>query len=116
VLDSCPLPGCWLARAKRCRTLREVSAKGACAAKDAEAWGGHGSMGISVSGVLTSKTAPAAPMDARAAVLDGLDGLPGFLLGDKGALRPSVPTALMGYQPIAVPFAIEQGRSAQRAR
>ena len=35
MIDGFPLPVCRLARAKRCRTFRDVSAQGYCAAKDA---------------------------------------------------------------------------------
>ena len=35
MIDGFPLPVCHLARARRCRTFRDVSAQGYCAAKDA---------------------------------------------------------------------------------
>jgi len=99
-MDGFPLPVCRLARAKRCRTFREVSAKGYCAAKDEYDWGLHGSMVISLSGVITSKTATAAPMDERAALFDVLDGIQGLLIGDKGYISQSLHTELMLYQHI----------------
>ena len=99
-MDGFPLPVCRLARAKRCRTFREVSAKGDCAAKDEYDWGLHGSMVISLSGVITSKTATAAPMDERAALFDVLDGIQGVLIGDKGYISQSLHTELMVYQHI----------------
>src|SRR5882724_12432264 len=99
-MDGCPLPVCRLARAKRCRTFREVSAKGYCAAKDEYDWGLHGSMVISLSGVITSKTATAAPMDDRAAFFAVLEGIQGVLIGDKGYISQRLPTELMLSQPI----------------
>ena len=87
VIDGFPLPVCRLARAKRCRTFREVSAL-------------HGSIVISLSGVITSKTATAAPMDERAALFDVLDDIQGLLIGDKGYISQSLHTELMVYQHI----------------
>jgi hypothetical protein len=100
VIDGFPLPVCRLARAKRCRTFREVSAKGYCAAKDEYYWGLHGSIVISLSGVITSKTATAAPMDERVALFDVLDGIQGLLIGDKGYISQNLHTELMVYQHI----------------
>jgi hypothetical protein len=84
LIDGFPLPVCRLARAKRCRTFRDVSAKGYCAAKDEYYWGLHGSLIISASGVITGKTATAAPLDEREALFDVLPGIQGLLIGDKG--------------------------------
>ena len=100
VIDGFPLPVCRLARAKRCRTFREVSAKGYCAAKDEYYWGLHGSLVISLSGVITHKTATAAPIDERAALFDVLDGIQGLLIGDKGYISQRVHKELIVYQHI----------------
>jgi hypothetical protein len=61
-----------------------VSAQGSCAAKDEYYWGLHGSLIISASGVLTGKTATAAPLDEREALFDVLPGIQGLFIGDKG--------------------------------
>ena len=100
MIDGFPLPVCRLARAKRCRTFREVSAKGYCAAKDEYDWGLHGSMVISLSGVITSQTATAAPMDERTAFFDVLDGIQGLLIGDKGYISQRLYKELIVYQHI----------------
>ena len=42
MIDGFPLPVCHRARAKRCKTFREVSALGYCASKDEYYWGLHG--------------------------------------------------------------------------
>lgn len=84
IVDGFPLPVCHLARAQRCRTFRDVSAKGYCAAKDEYYWGLHGSLIISAAGVITGKTATPAPLDERAALFDVLPGIQGLLIGDKG--------------------------------
>jgi hypothetical protein len=83
-MDGLPLPVCRWARAKRCRTLRAVAAKGSGAAKAVYAWGLQGSLIISVSGVITGKTAPAAPLDEREALGDVLPGIQGLFVGAKG--------------------------------
>jgi len=57
-------------------------------------------MVISLSGVITSKTATAAPMDERAALFDVLDGIQGVLIGDKGYISQSLHTELMVSQHI----------------
>ena len=97
IIDGFPLPVCRLARAKRCRTFRDVSAKGYCAAKDEYYWGLHGSLVISASGVITGKTATAAPLDERAALFDVLPGIQGLLIGDKGYISQSLHKELLVY-------------------
>ena len=73
-----PLPGCHVARANRCRPVRDVAAKGSGAAKAADAWGRPGRLSSSASGLLTGKTATAAPRDAREAFCEVLPGLQGL--------------------------------------
>jgi hypothetical protein len=97
IIDGFPLPVCHLARAKRCRTFRDVSAKGYCAAKDAYYWGLHGSLIISASGIITGKTATAAPVDERAALFDVLPGIQGLLIGDKGYISQPLQKELLIY-------------------
>ena len=97
LIDGFPLPVCHLARAKRCRTFRDVSAKGYCAAKDEYYWGLHGSLIISASGVITGKTATAAPLDEREALFDVLPGIQGLLIGDKGYISKPLHKELLMY-------------------
>lgn len=97
IIDGFPLPVCRLARAKRCRTFRDVSAKGYCAAKDEYYWGLHGSLIISASGVITGKTATAAPLDEREALFDVLPGIQGLLIGDKGYISKPLHKELLVY-------------------
>lgn len=97
LIDGFPLPVCRLARAKRCRTFRDVSAKGSCAAKDEYDWGLHGSLVISASGVITGKTATAAPFDEREALFDVLPGIQGLLIGEKGYISQSLQKELLIY-------------------
>jgi len=97
IIDGFPLPVCRLARAKRCRTFRDVSAKGSCAAKDEYYWGLHGSLIISASGVITGKTATAAPLDEREALFDVLPGIQGLLIGDKGYISKPLHKELLVY-------------------
>lgn len=100
IIDGFPLPVCRLARAKRCRTFREVSAKGYCAAKDEYYWGLHGSLIISASGVITGRTATAAPLDEREALFDVLPGIEGLLIGDKGYISQSLQKELLVYHQV----------------
>lgn len=97
LMDGFPLPVCRLARAKRCRTFRDVSAKGYCAAKDEYYWGLHGSLIISASGVITGKTATAAPLDEREALFDVLPDIQGLLIGDKGYISKPLHKELLMY-------------------
>lgn len=97
IIDGFPLPVCHLARAKRCRTFRDVSAKGYCAAKDEYYWGLHGSLIISMSGVITGKTATAASLDEREALFDVLPGIQGLLSGDKGYISKPLHKELLIY-------------------
>jgi len=100
IIDGFPLPVCHLARAKRCRTFRDVSAKGYCAAKDEYYWGLHGSVIISLSGVITGKTATAAPLDEREALFDVLPGIQGLLIGDKGYISKTLHKGLLMYHQV----------------
>lgn len=100
VIDGFPLPVCRLARAKRCRTFRDVSAKGYCAAKDEYYWGLHGSIVISLSGIITGRTATPAPLDEREALFDVLHGIQGLLLGDKGYISQKLQKELMIYHDV----------------
>ena len=97
MIDGFPLPVCRLARAKRCRTFRDVSAKGYCAAKDEYYWGLHGSIVISLSGVITGTTATPAPIDEREALFDVLHGIHGLLIGDKGYISQRLQKELIVY-------------------
>jgi hypothetical protein len=100
IIDGFPLPVCHLARAKRCRTFRDVSAKGYCAAKDEYYWGLHGSILISFSGIITGRTATAAPVDEREALFDVLNDIQGLLLGDKGYISQTLKKELIVYHHI----------------
>lgn len=100
IIDGFPLPVCHGARAKRCRTFRDVSAKGYCAAKDEYDWGLHGSLIISASGVITGKTATPAPLDEREAFFDVLPGIHGLLIGDKGYISQSLHKELLVYHEV----------------
>jgi hypothetical protein len=97
IVDGFPLPVCHVARAKRCRTFREVAAKGSCAAKNEYDWGLHGSLAISTTGVITGKTATPAPLDERAALFDVLPGIQGLLIGDKGDMSQPLHQELFVY-------------------
>ena len=77
-----------------------MSAKGYCAAKDEYYWGLHGSIVISLSGVITHKTATAAPIDERAAFFDVLDDIQGLRIGDKGYSSQRGHKELIVYQSI----------------
>lgn len=100
IIDGFPLPVCHLARATRCRTFRDVSAKGYCATKDEYYWGLHGSLIISASGVITGKTATAAPLDEREALFDVLPGIQGLLIGDKGYISRPLQKELLLYHQV----------------
>ena len=97
IIDGFPLPVCRLARANRCRTFRDVSAKGYGAAKDEYDWGLHGSLIISASGGITGKTATPAPLDEREALFDVRPGIQGLLIGDKGYMSKPLHKELLVY-------------------
>jgi hypothetical protein len=84
IIDGVPMPLCHLARAWRCKSLREYAAYGYCAAKDERYWGLRGHPVMNMQGYIVHCTYTHAGVDERE-TLDNLRGLiGGMLLGDKG--------------------------------
>jgi len=100
IIDGFPLPVCHRARAKRCKTFRDVSALGYCASKDEYYWGLHGNVVISMTGVITGITATMATVDERVALCEVVDDITGLLIGDKWYISKRLQEDLLQYHTI----------------
>ena len=77
-MDGLPLPVCQRARSKRGKIFREVSALGYCASKDEYYWGLHGHVVISMTGIITGRTATTATVEERVALCEIVDDVTGL--------------------------------------
>jgi hypothetical protein len=84
IVDGLPMTVANVNRAKRTKSFRGEATKGYCASKKQYFYGFHGTLLVSLGGVITGFTATAANVDEREAAWDVLDEVMGLLLGDKG--------------------------------
>jgi len=84
VVDGFPIRVCRLARAARCRLFAGDAAKGYCAAQKEYFYGFKGHVVTTEDGWIVGMAVAAANVDERDAALDTVDGLFGWLIGDKG--------------------------------
>ena len=84
--DGVPMPICKLGRKSRCKLFRGDVAVSYCAAKKEYYFGFKGHVIISMEGVIVRATLTPANSDEREAIWELVDGLHGWLLGDKGYL------------------------------
>lgn len=84
IIDGVPIRLCHLARSYRCKSLREYTDFGYCAAKDEHYWGLRGHPVINERGYIVHCSYTSPKVDERE-VLENLRGtIKGMLLGDKG--------------------------------
>ena len=88
IIDGLPMPICKFARAYFSQVFKGDAAYGYCATKQEHFYGFRGHVVISSSGIITSATFAAANVDERDVCPELVDKLKGFLLGDKGYIRP----------------------------
>jgi hypothetical protein len=93
-VDGHPMRVCGLTRAGRCKRFRGVATKGYCASKKEYYYGLHGHLLITMDGLITAYTLTGANVDERVATWDLLDGVVGWLLGDKGYIGAFFKTLL----------------------
>jgi Transposase DDE domain len=84
IIDGLPMTVANINRAKRTKSFRGEATVGYCASKKHYFYGFHGTLLISLSGIITGFTVTAANVDERDAAWDVLDEVMGLLLGDKG--------------------------------
>ncbi|MBD2179269.1 IS982 family transposase [Pseudanabaena sp. FACHB-1998] len=97
LIDSVPIPLCYLARASRCRSFEDTADYGYCAAKDMYYYGFHGHILISGSGVITQFALTPANGDERETLWDLVSNIHGFLIGDKGYLSQPLKQELQTF-------------------
>lgn len=88
LLDGFPIAVCKLARAPRSQVLKPQATYGYCAAKDEYYYGLKGHVVIDLRGVVTAITITSANIDERDAAYELLTVIEGWLIGDKGYIRP----------------------------
>lgn len=88
IVDGFPMPVCKITRAARSHCFKGEADYGYCAAKKEKYYGFEGHLVINYDGVICGYTFAAANIDERDVLQDMTDGLRGFLLGDKGYIRP----------------------------
>jgi hypothetical protein len=88
IVDGFPMPICKITRAARSHCFRGEAGYGYCAAKDEKYYGFEGHVIINYEGAICGYTFAAANIDERDVLQDMTEGLSGFLLGDKGYIRP----------------------------
>jgi hypothetical protein len=84
VVDGVPIRICRLARAAQCRLFSGEAAKGYYAAQKEYFYGFKGHVVTTEDGWIVDLTITAANVDEREAALDAVEGLFGWLIGDKG--------------------------------
>ena len=84
IVDGFPIRICRLARGGRCRLFRGDATFGYCAAQKESFYGFKGHVVITEDGWIVGTTVAAANVDEREAALDCVEGLFGWLIGDKG--------------------------------
>jgi hypothetical protein len=84
LIDGLPMTVANVNRAKRTKSFRGEATKGYCASKKQYFYGFHGTLLLSLTGVITGFAVTAANIDERVAAWDVLDEVVGLLLGDKG--------------------------------
>lgn len=90
IIDGLPMPTCKFARAHFSRTFKGTAAYGYCATKKEHYYGFRGHVVIDSCGVVTEGTFTAANIDERDVCPELTNKIRGFLLGDKGFIRPSL--------------------------
>jgi hypothetical protein len=90
IIDGLPMPTCKFARAHFSRIFKGQAAYGYSATKKERYFGFHGHVVISSCGVITTATFAAANIDERDICPELTKNIRGFLLGDKGFIRPSL--------------------------
>jgi hypothetical protein len=88
IVDGFPMPVCKITRAAQSHCFRGEVGYSYCAAKDEKYYGFEGHVVINYEGVICGYTFAAANIDERDVLQDMTEGLSGFLLGDKGYIRP----------------------------
>lgn len=84
IIDGLPLVVANINRAKRTKSFRGEATVGYCASKKQYFYGFHGTLLVSLGGIITGFTATGANVDERQAAWDVVDEVTGLLLGDKG--------------------------------
>ena len=90
LIDGFPMPVCKFARAHFSRIFKGRAAYGYCATKKERYYGFHGHLVISSIGVITAGTFTAANIDERDVCPELVEKMNGFLIGDKGFIRPAL--------------------------
>jgi hypothetical protein len=94
MIDGLPMPVCKFARAHFSQIFKGDAAYGFCAAKKECYYGFKGHIVINSIGVVTEATFAAANIDERDVCPELTSKIKGFLLGDKGYIRPALQAAL----------------------
>jgi hypothetical protein len=94
IVDGLPMTVANINRAKRTKSFRGEATQGYCASKKQYFYGFHGTLLISLSGVITGFTVTGANVDEREAAWDVLDEVIGLMLGDKGYISRFFETLL----------------------
>lgn len=96
LIDGFPMPVCKFARAYFSQIFKGDATYGYCAAKKENYYGFRGHLVISSIGVITTATFTAANIDERDVCPELVEKIQGFLLGDKGFIRPLLKEELHG--------------------
>jgi len=88
IIDGLPMPVCKFARAYFSSVFKGEASYGYCATKKERYYGFRGHLIISACGVITAATFTAANIDERDVCPELTSRIRGFLLGDKGFIRP----------------------------
>jgi len=94
MVDGLPIPICKFARAHFSKIFKGEAAYGYCATKKEHYYGFKGHVVINSIGVLTGATFTAANIDERDVCPELVEEIKGFLLGDKGYIRPELQSRL----------------------
>jgi hypothetical protein len=88
LVDGFPMPVCKITRAARSRCFRTEAGYGYCAAKDEKYYGFEGHLLTDSNGIICGFAFANASIDERDVVPELAEGLGGWLIGDKGYIRP----------------------------
>ena len=88
IVDGFPLPICRFCRANFCRLFKGEAAYGYCATKKETYYGFKGHLLIDSRGVITGFSLTPSNVDERDVVPELTDNIKGWLIGDKGYIRP----------------------------
>jgi hypothetical protein len=90
IVDGLPMPVCKFARAYFSQIFKGDASYGYCAAKKERYYGFRGHIVINSNGVVTAATFTQANIDERDVCPELAEDITGFLLGDKGFIRPEL--------------------------